>query len=55
MATNQPFTHYRIRDARTGEIIRVAPYSQRNRLRAQADRMDRAFGAVRYIPEPCNA
>nr|WP_280971520.1 hypothetical protein [Cupriavidus gilardii] len=48
----EPFSHYRIRDSRTGAILITAPYAQRARLRNHADRLDLRYGAVRYIAEP---
>lgn len=45
-------TTYQLIDSQTGKVIATYTYAQRNRARARADRMDLAYGAVRYVVRP---
>jgi len=42
-------TPYYLIDAHTGRLVKEYTYGQRKAARRMADRMDNAYGAVRYV------
>lgn len=45
-------TTYQLVDTHTGRVLATYTHSQRRRARARCDRLDAAYGAVRYILRP---
>lgn len=44
-------TPYGIVDCKTGKIVLRSTWKNRKRVRAAADKRDRAYGAVRFSPQ----
>jgi hypothetical protein len=44
----QPNTPYHVVDCRTGAIVKTYTWAKRNAARRYVDKLDAAYGAVRY-------
>ncbi len=42
-------TTYQLVDTHTGRVLGTYTYAQRNRARNRADKLDLAYGSVRYV------